>query len=196
MNNRIRLPVLLLFLVSTTGFGQSTLYEEQGLEASERFIDAFYSFEPERLRRTLLSAQQSIPAILYYQGWAEGGNYSVVRRQGCSVSGNEIVCPVTVKDDLMIALGIDFNVTDTFHLIVKEGEIESATTSSNDLDVFRDAQAWVWRERPALVDEACTGYFDGGETPGNCVRAMVGGFREYTQTDEFAAHISKLEIPK
>ncbi len=196
MNSRIRLPVTLLFLVSTTGFGQSTLYEEQDLEASERFIDAFYSFEPERLRPTLLRAQQSIPAILYYQGWAEGGNYSVVRRQGCSVSGNEIVCPVTVKDDLMIALGIDFNVTDTFHLIVKEGDIESATTSSNDLDVFRDAQAWVWRERPALVDEACTGYFDGGETPGDCVRAMVGGFREYTQTDEFAAHMSKLEIPK
>ena len=196
MNRSIWVYASFLFLLSQAGFGESGPYTKQDLEASERFIDAFYSFDPDRLRLTLRSAETSIASILYYQGWAEGGNYSVIKRHGCNVSGSEIICPVTVKDDLMLALGINFNVTDSFHLTVNESEIRSVTTSSNDLQVFHDAEAWVWRERRALVDEACAGYFEGGETPGDCVRAMVRGFREYTETKEFAAHLSKLEIPE
>ena len=196
MNRSIWFYVSFLLLLSMASLGQGVSYTNQDLETSERFIDAFYSFHPERLRLTLQSTESSMASILYYQGWAEGGNYSVVKRHGCNVSGNEIVCPVTVKDDLMLALGIDFNVTDSFHITANEGEIRSVTTSSNDLQVFRDAEAWVWRERRALVDEPCAGYFKEGETPGKCVRAMVRGFREYTQTDKFAAHLMKLEIPE
>ena len=40
----------------------------------------------------------------------------------------------------MLALGIDFNVTDTFALSFAEGEIASVETSSNDFQVFWDAQ--------------------------------------------------------
>jgi len=196
MNRSIRLSVSFLFLVSVAGFGQGARYTERDLEISEHFIDAFYSFSPERLRLTLRFAESSMASVIYYQGWADGGNYSVVERHDCGEQGIEIVCPVTVKDDLMLALGIKFNVTDSFHLTVGEGEIRSVTISSNDLDVFRDAEAWVWKERTSLIEEVCAGYFEGGETPSDCVRAMVRGFREYTQTDEYAAHLAHLEIPE
>jgi hypothetical protein len=135
-------------------------------------------------------------SILYYQGWAEGGNYSIVERHGCEARGNEIVCPITVKDDLMAALRIDFDVTDTFHLTVDGGRIRYVNTSSNDLDVFHDAEAWVWKERPDLVETPCSGYFKGGETPGDCVRVMVRGYHEYTETDEYVTHLSRLVLPE
>lgn len=112
------------------------------------------------------------------------------------MNGKEIVCPITVKDDLMVALKIKFDVTDSFHIVVDEGRIRSVTTSSNDLEVFNDAESWVWRERRDLVGEACVGYFDGGPTPGDCVRAMVRGYSEYTETDEYASHLSRLVIPE
>lgn len=169
---------------------------EQDLEEAERFIDAFYSFNPERIRETLQFAEPSMASILYYQGWAEGGNYSIVKRHGCEARGSEIVCPVTVKDDLMTALKIDFDVTDSFHLTVEGGQIRSVYTSSNDLDVFRDAEAWVWKERPDLVNTPCAGYWEDGETPGDCVRAMVSGYREYTGTDEYSVHLSNLVLPE
>jgi hypothetical protein len=188
--------VFLILLTGIASCSQDAQFTEQNLEASERFIDAFYSFSPERLRATLQFAEPSMASILYYQGWAEGGNYSVVERHGCEVRGSEVVCPVTVKDDLMTALGIEFDVTDTFHLAVDGGRIRSVKTSSNDLDAFRDAEAWVWKERPELVDTPCSGYFESGETPGDCVRAMVRGYRAYTETDEYAAHLSRLVLPE
>ena len=86
----------------------------------------------------------------------------------------------------MGALGIDFDVTDTFHLSFSERKIVSVRNSSNDLQMFYDAEKWVWRERPELVREPCKGYFDGGPTPpGKCVQAMVKGFTEFAASDEF-----------
>jgi hypothetical protein len=196
MNRRIWPRAALILLVNIAGCAKEPGSSEQNLDASERFIDAFYSFELGRLRKTLEFAESSQASIIYYQGWAEGGNYSVVERHGCDHRDNKIVCPVTVKDDLMAALEIEFDVTDTFHLTVDGGRILSVETSSNDLDVFRDAEAWVWKERPHLVETPCAGYFEGGDTPGDCVRAMLQGFREYTETDEYAAHLSNLELPE
>jgi len=190
-----RYSVSLIILTGIVSCSQDAQFTEQDLAASERFIDAFYSFSPERLRATLQFAEPSMASIIYYQGWAEGGNYSIVERHGCEARGSEVVCPVTVKDDLMDALEIEFDVTDTFHIAVDGGRIRSVNWSSNDLDVFRDAEAWVWKERPELVDTPCSGYFEGGETPEDCVRAMVRGYREYTDTDEYAAHLSRLVLP-
>ena len=195
MNRRCRIGASILLLAGANSWGQDEPISNQDLEVAERFIDAYYSFDPERLRGMLQSADASMPSILYYQGWAEGGNYSVVERHGCEIANDEIVCPVTVKDDLMKALRIDFDVTDTFHLSVSRGQILSVDTSSNDLQVFLDAEAWVWKERPELVTGPCEGYWSDGKTPGECVRAMVSGYREYTETEEYAAHISNLVLP-
>lgn len=44
------------------------------LATAEALIDAFYAFDPARLRTAMSGAPTSIPTILYYQGWAQGGN--------------------------------------------------------------------------------------------------------------------------
>jgi hypothetical protein len=86
---------------------------------------------------------------------------------------------VTVKDDLIIALEIDFFVTDTFHVTVKNGQILSVTTSSNDPPLYHEARDWVRQNRPKLIEEPCRGAREGGPTPGECVRAMVKGYTEF-----------------
>ena len=79
-------------------------------------INAFYSFDPEPLAALLSDAGASAEALLYYQGWAEGGNYKIIERGTCvSVTPEQVQCSITVEDDPVMALGSDFKVTDTFH---------------------------------------------------------------------------------
>ncbi len=152
---------------------------DQLITTAETFVDAFYSFDPDALQAALSTAEDSIPSILFYQGWAEGGNYEVMKRMPCNVENEgTISCSITVKDDLMGALGIDFNVTDTFHLTFTDGRIVSVSNSSNDPQAYYDAQAWVEDNRPELIEGPCKGFFSGGLTPGDCVRAMVRGYSE------------------
>lgn len=147
------------------------------LLVAENFVDSFYSFNPERLKSILLYAKKSMPKIVYYQGWAKGGNYTVAKRKRCVIESSQVIsCSITVIDDLMLALAIDFNVTDTFHMSFSEGKIISVRTSSNDLQVFRDAEKWVWREHAELVNGPCKGYFADGSTPERCVKAMIKGY--------------------
>lgn len=159
--------------------------DDQDITVAEAFIDAFYSFDSSRLDSQLASAQSTRPEILFYQGWAEGGHYRIVKRARCArVGAKSIACPITVEDDLMKALGIDFNVTDTFTLDFSDGRIVTVETSSNDLQQFYDAEAWVRKQRPQLVDKPCQGYFAGGPTPGACVKAMVEGFKEFSALEK------------
>ena len=154
--------------------------------AAEGFVDAFYSFDATKLKETLASAEESMPELSFYQGWAEGGHYEIVNRMPCqALSETEVSCSITVKDDLMSALGINFNVTDTFHLSFEKERIVSVRNTSNDLPVWEDAKAWVRQNRSELIAEPCTGYFNGGPTPGDCVRAMVQGFREFAASPAF-----------
>ena len=150
------------------------------LALAEGFVDAFYSFDAQRLRGTLSGAPASVPAIVYYQGWAEGGNYRVVDRKPCRVDKpDEVVCEITVKDDLIAALGTGYDVTDTFRISFKDGRIAGVRTSSNDPPQFDEALQWLRRERPEMLDGPCTGFFAGGPTPQACVRAVVKGFAEF-----------------
>lgn len=156
------------------------------LIVAETFIDRFYAFDSAELNAMLGTAAESIPSISFYQGWAEGGHYQVVQRRPCEAMGPQRVsCSITVQDDLMLALGIDFNVTDTFALSFAEGEIASVETSSNDLQVFWDAQEWVNEEHPESIGVPCQGMFDGGLTPGECVRAMVEGYARFAVSTDF-----------
>ena len=154
--------------------------DDQLIPIAETFVDAFYSFESDALLAALSSAEDSIPSILFYQGWAEGGNYEVIERMPCNIeSEGTISCSITVKDDLIGALGINFNVTDTFHLTFSRDQIVSVTNSSNDPQAYHDAKKWVRENRPELIKEPCKGFFDGGPTPGDCVRAIVRGYSEF-----------------
>ena len=128
----------------------------------------------------MASAASSIPRVVFYQGWAQGGDYKVLQRMPCKFeSATEITCAITVKDDLIGALGIDFNVTDTFHLFLTDNKITKVRNTSNDPKAFNEAAEWVQQNRQELIREPCRGFFNGGPTPGDCVRAMVRGFQEF-----------------
>lgn len=66
-------------------------------------------------------------------------------------------------------------------MTVVDGRIVGVTNSSNDPQAYWDADEWVRKNRPELIELPCKGYFDGGPTPGDCVRAMVSGHAEYTK---------------
>lgn len=145
--------------------------------AAERLIDAFYSFDPQPLRAAMADAPDSQAAMLFYQGWAEGGNYAVIEREPCQfVSASEASCAITVRDDLIAALGTGFWVTDTFHLTIEDGRIVKVTASSNDPPEFDRGLRRIARERPDIMAGPCQGFFAGGPTPQDCVRAVVAAF--------------------
>ena len=187
-----RYAVAVVLGLSLTSCGNDSPPKELSIAAAEAYVDAFYSFDPEELKSVLASAEESLLKMLFYQGWAEGGNYEIVNRFPCARSGDETIdCSITVKDDLIGALGIDFHVTDTFHVTMVDGDIVKVTNSSNDPQAYWDAEAWVRANRADLIERPCEGFFDGGPTPGDCVRAMVRGYAEYasvfaasTRTDE------------
>ena len=156
--------------------------EDLQLAAAEKLIDAFYSFDPAPLAVALTDAPDSSQNILYYQGWAEGGNYRVLDRQTCTVDKpSEIRCAIQVKDDLIAALGTGYDVTDVFHISFTGDRITAVRTSSNDPPDMKQAFDWLRKERPGVVNAgACKDMFAGGPTPQDCVRSVVQGFKEYT----------------
>ena len=148
--------------------------------AAERLIDAFYSFDRDQLRAAMSDAPASQPQLLYYQGWAEGGNYAVLVRKPCRLTaGDEVSCEITVRDDLIAALQTGYWVTDTFHLTLRHGRIINVSNSSDDPPDFDQALNWLKRERPDVMTGPCNGFFAGGPTPKDCVRAVVAGFAAY-----------------
>lgn len=179
MKTSIGLGLFLIFV----GCGRVTnpvALQSNNVELATKFIDTFYSFNRDSLKLILSSAQESQPNILYYQKWAECGNYKIVKRDEWFEKNDSVVIfPVTVKDDLMTALKIDFNVTDTFRITIRNDEIISIQTTSNDLDEYYQAKEWVNKNHPELVSKACEGIWEGGPTPCECVKGMVAGFAQF-----------------
>jgi hypothetical protein len=152
------------------------------IDVGNKFIDAFYSFNRDSLQSLLSSAQKSQPEILYYQKWAECANYKVLdRSQYFEKNDSTVLFPVTVKDDLMEALNLDFNVTDTFCIYIQNVKILSVRTSSNDPDVYYEGKKWIKQNRSELIKKVCEGIWEGGPTPCECALGMVKGLREFTQ---------------
>lgn len=181
----MRIPTLLLIpcFLASCGVRQSdvTSAAKPRLATAERFIDAFYSFDQVRLRKAMVSAPASMLDILYYQQWAEAGHYVVMKRPPCRFDkADEASCPVTVKDDLVPALGSTYNVTDIFHFAFRDGRIVKVWNSSDDPPEFHLAMEWLRRERPEVFTGPCLGMFEGGPTPKRCVGAIIKGFAEFT----------------
>jgi len=182
---RCVLTVALIFgLSGCTASPQSqSASSSSPLAAAERLIDAFYSFDPVPLRAALSNAPASQAQIIFYQGWAEGANYAVLKRQPCRRnSPDEVSCEITVQDDLIAALGTGYWVTDTFHLSLRAGRIVNVRTSSNDPPDFEEALDWLKLKRPDLMKGPCKGFFARGPTPQACVKAVVKGFAKYRAT--------------
>jgi hypothetical protein len=164
---------------------KSPVTKNKNLTIANKFVDAFYSFNKDSLASMLSFAKESHPNILYYQKWAECGHYEVLKRDAYSEKNDSVVIfPVTVKDDLMAALQIDFNVTDTFRLTIRDGHIRRVENSSNDPDEYYQAKDWVKQNRPELVEKACEGVWAGGPTPCECIQGFVKGFEELIQTQK------------
>lgn len=179
---RIRYRLLLIVLLSSCKTNTSSSTSEDHIALANKFVDAFYSFNQDSLKSVLALATDSQPEILYYQKWAECANYKVLdRTHYFERNDSTVVFPVTVKDDLMSALQIDFNVTDTFHISIQNSKIRSVKTSSNDLPEYYQAKEWVKNNRHDLVDKACEGIWNGGPTPCDCVLGMIKGFVEFTK---------------
>lgn len=156
----------------------SRVVSDPRLATAEAFIDAFYSFDLPRLRAAMADAPGSQGDTLYYQQWAEAGHYRVLDRQPCRFEKpDEVVCPVTVRDDLIPALGSKFHVTDNFHFAFAGGRIVKVWNSSNDPPEFHQAMEWLRRERPQIFTGPCRDIWEGGPTPKECVRAIVKGFQ-------------------
>ena len=184
-----QLFAFLLFSLITvsTSTAQNDNTQVNNLAIGNKFIDAFYSFNKDSLQTLVSSAQKSQSGILFYQKWAECANYKVIdRTHYFAKNDSTIVFPVTVKDDLMTALAIDFNVTDTFHILLRNRKIVSVTTSSNDVAEYYKAKEWVNKNRPDLV--AGCGLGVGDSKACECVLGMIKGFTEYTENKKLTKH--------
>ena len=178
----IKMTALVCVLALSQPHKASESEQTHALALAEQFVDAFYAFDPGPLADILSSAGKSQQEILFYQGWAQGGNYIVINRMPCrSVTETTVRCSITVQDDLVLALGIDFDVTDTFTLGIRGTSIQSVETSSNDPRLYHDARDWVWEKRKDLVQESCRGTEDVKPDPMLCVRGMLRGYREYAR---------------
>ncbi|MEN8248255.1 MAG: hypothetical protein ABFS32_04940 [Bacteroidota bacterium] len=184
--NKIQLfLILLLPIISCKNSSQSdnAINQVSSVVIANEFINAFYSFNRDSLASILTHAKESQPGIFFYQKWAECGNYEIIKKNDFIVKNDSLIsCPITVKDDLIGSLHIDFNVTDTFHITVIEGQIKSVHTSSNDPDLYFEAKEWVRQNRPELIEKPCEGIWEGGPTPCECVQAMVNGFVQFMES--------------
>lgn len=178
------LPLVFIILAIACALpsGRVPNTSEVRFAVANKFIDAFYSFDADTLRSILSDAPASHREILYYQKWAECAHYKILNR-GDFVEKNDstILCPITVKDDLMAALQLDLNVTDTFHVSIRDGRIRSITTSSNDPALYYEAKEWVKTNKPEYVEVQCINIWQGGPTPCECVQGMVKGFGEFVK---------------
>ena len=154
--------------------------ESTQLGYAESFIDAFYSFDPAQLSPLMATAEESRPRLLYYQGWAKGGNYIVLDRAPCALEeADKVACPVTVQDDPVVALQTGFNVTDTFHLTFEGETLVTVDTSSNDQPIYYEARKWVEANMPEVMAGPCKNRNTEDSTPGDCARAMTKGYKAY-----------------
>lgn len=157
--------------------------EKAQIAIAEKMIDAFYSFDPELLRPLLAQATESAPRVLYYQGWAEGGNYIVLNRAACVMEGpSKVACGITVQDDPVVELKTGFNVTDTFHLTFEGRTLVAVDTSSNDQPIYYEARQWVEANMPEVMTGPCKNRNAANGTPGDCAVAMTAGYRAYYET--------------
>ncbi len=178
----MRRSIYILFLLFTCCINATHHQSpaKSNVTIANEFVDAFYSFNTDSLGSILSQASDSRFGILYYQKWAECGNYKIIKR-GNFIEKNDslVLVPVTVKDDLMAALHINFNVTDTFHLSILNGKIRQVQTSSNDPDEYYEAKEWVKLNRPELIEKPCESIWEDGPTPCECILGMIKGFTEF-----------------
>ncbi len=152
---------------------------DPAIATAERFVDAFYSWQPERLAAVVTPGEDADRA-LYYQAWAEAGNYQVQTRRPCARGDDgRIHCAITVTDDIGGTLG--YVATDTFHLNVEDDLVQAVEFSADDPPILDEVFQWMGENQPEVFAGPCRDMFAGGDTPGSCVRAVIDGARQYLE---------------
>ncbi len=152
---------------------------QSDVATAESFLDAFYSWEPDRLAAIVVPGEDADRA-LYYQAWARAGNYQVQTRRPCERSEDgRMHCAVTVTDDIGAALG--YVATDTFHLTIDRHVVQAVSFTADDPPVLAEVFQWLGEEHPEVFTGPCKDMFSGGTTPELCVRAVIDGAHRYLQ---------------
>ena len=169
---------LWLVMTSLSVSGEENIHQDNDAthDITEEFISAFYSWDATKLK-DLMTEDADTVAILYYQGWAEAANYKVKMRRPCKVETNEIVCAVTVTDDFGSTM--DYEATDTFRITLAENKISAVTFSGDDPPIFQELFQWITQKHPDILAGPCLNMFAGGETPGDCARAVAKAARAF-----------------
>jgi len=167
--------VVLLAITSLSVSGEENIHPDND-DIAEEFVSAFYSWDATKLKN-LMTEDADTVAILYYQGWAEAANYKVKTRRPCQVEANEIVCEITITDDFGSAMG--YEATDTFRMTFTENKISTVTFSGDDPPIFRELFQWISEKHADILTGPCLNMFAGGETPGDCARAVAMAARAF-----------------
>lgn len=146
------------------------------VQVAEAFISSFYSFDASKMQEHFLP-DTDVVAIFYYQQWAKAANYQVKIRRECFVDRGEVVCAVTVTDDFGAAMG--YEATDTFRMKVVGEKISAVAFSGDDPPIFNELQQWISQNQPLILSGPCFNMFAGGETPGDCARAIAKAARQF-----------------
>ena len=101
MNTRILTSAVLTLIVCACGRdddAHDASLANTEVTLAETFVDAFYSFDQDRLAPILSSAGESQLRILGYQAWAEGGHYEIIERMPCEATeGGLVGCSITAS---------------------------------------------------------------------------------------------------
>lgn len=165
----------LLAMTSLSVSGEETMNSDHKATA-ESFISAFYSWDAAKLS-SLMAEDADSAAVLYYQAWAEAANYQVKDRRPCRMEAGEAVCAITVTDDFGSAMG--YEATDTFRLTLADGRVSTVTFSGDDPPVFQELFQWITEKHPEILTGPCLNMFAGGDTPGDCARAVADAARRF-----------------
>lgn len=175
---RIAAASLIISLLSSCA---SSNQAELNLLLAERFVDAFYSWSPNALGAVLAKAPEDSNRTLYYQAWAEAGEYQIQTRNPCSaISARQAECAIRVTDNIGAALG--YIATDTFTLSFDGNNLVGVQFRSDDPPILQEVFGWLQATRPEVFAGPCKDLFAGGTTPQACVRAVIRGAQDYIAT--------------
>ena len=160
----------------------NTFVSASDLLVAERFVDSFYSYDQNRLAERMDAGEEG-ERVLYYQAWADAANYQIQKRRPCASKESALVCQITVVDDFGETLG--YMATDTFSLVVENQKVTGVQFEGDDPPIFMKLFEWISLNRAGIMKGPCLNMFAGGQTPGECARAVASAARDFVHEKEF-----------
>ena len=146
------------------------------------FLDAFLSFDGEALR-DIGGPAKDLGSELYLQEFSASSNYVASDRR-CAPTVLRVTCTMVGSDDIAAALG-GVTYTDTFVIEVSGDIIRSVewSTASEPAGVFDGFFAWLQTTQQEVFAAGgpCEGFFEGGDTPGECALAFLDRVEDYLE---------------